>query len=276
MGWSPSLNYGPWGLLTNPANLITNQIQRTSILNGDKSLNILFTGLLIIVAVLFWLVYRSNTRAFTKFAAGTGLLPLFLSSLIQVSYYNATGYPNTRFWYWINELLCTVIFLFILFQLTLDWLGTKKIKSLYLNFLIGILAIILIIANAINIISHSSYNIPLDQKDWYLADAQGMARFVPVGSKIGMTGGGTVAYFTKERTIINLDGLMNSMEYFRALKAGTADVFLEKIGMNYIFANEYVITSSDPYMTQFEGHLQRIGIIKGPEMFTLFEFNMGN
>ncbi len=158
----------------------------------------------------------------------------------------------------------------------MDWLQTKKIKKIYINGIIGIAAIALILVNAVDVISRSSYNIAADKKGWYLKDAQGMESFVPMGSKIGMTGGGTVAYFTKDRTIINLDGLMNSVEYFHSLKVGTADVFLEKIGMKYIFANEYMITSSDPYMTQFKEQLMKIGLINGAENFTLFEFNMGN
>jgi hypothetical protein len=276
LGFSPSLNYGPWGLLTIPANYLTSLIQHFRLFNGERSMNILFLFFLFAEFALIWLVYRSNRKAFTKIASGIGVLPLFVSSLIQISYYNATGYPNARFWYWINEVFCITILVFVLFQLAMDWLKTKKIKSITLNVIIGILAIGLILANATDIISHSSYNIPADHKSWYLKDAQGMESLVPQGSKIGMTGGGTVAYFTKDRTIINLDGLMNSVEYFRSLKAGTADAFLERIGMKYIFANEYVITSSDPYMTQFNGHLIKIGLIRGAENFTLFEFNMGN
>lgn len=276
LGFSPLINYGPWGLLTIPANYLTNLIQHISLFNGEKSTNILFSFFLFAQVFLFWLVYRINRKAFNKIASGIGLLPLFISSLIKISYYNATGYPNTRFWYWISELLCITIFVFILFQFVMDWLQTKKIKTITINVIIGIVAIGLILANATDIISRSSYNIPADHKIWYLKDAQGMEDLVPQGSKIGMTGGGTVAYFTKDRTIINLDGLMNSVEYFRSLKAGTADAFLEKIGMKYIFANEYVITSSDPYMTQFQGHLIKIGLIRGAENFTLFEFNMGN
>ena len=249
LGFSPSRNIGPWGLLTIPASYLTNFIQRISIFNGEKSMTIIFTFFLFVEMGLSFFVYRINKNKFNTIASGIGLLPLFLSSLAQISYYNATGYPNARFWYWINELFFMVIFVFILLQLVMDWLQTKKIKKIYINGMIAIAAIVLIFINAADIISRSSYNISADQKEWYLKDAQGMESQVSQGSKIGMTGGGTVAYFTKDRTIINLDGLMNSVEYFHSLKAGTADAFLEKIGMKYIFANEYVITSSDPYMT---------------------------
>lgn len=276
LGFSPSRNVGPWSLLTIPVSYLTSIIQRISIFNGEKSMNIVFTFFLFVELGLLLFVYRINKNIFNRIASGIGLLPLFLSSLAQISYYNATGYPNARFWYWINELLCMVILIFILLQFILDWLQTKKIKKLYINGMIALAAIVLIFINVADIISRSSYNISADQKGWYLKDAQGLENQVPQGLKIGMTGGGTVAYFTKDRTIINLDGLMNSVEYFHSLKAGTADVFLEKIGMKYIFANEYVITSSDPYMTQFNGELTRIGLIVGAENFTLFEYNLGN
>ena len=54
----------------------------------------------------------------------------------------------------------------------------------------------------------------------YLAGAEELEKATPPGAFIGSTGGGVVAYFIKDRTIINLDGLMNTTEYFRLLKEG--------------------------------------------------------
>lgn len=59
----------------------------------------------------------------------------------------------------------------------------------------------------------------------------------PPGSIIGMTGGGNVGYFINDRTIINMDGLINSYDYFRALQAGEGPAYLREHGLTIIFAN---------------------------------------
>jgi hypothetical protein len=71
------------------------------------------------------------------------------------------------------------------------------------------------------------------------------------GAVIGMTGGGNTGYFIKDRTIVNMDGLINSFAYFQALKANTAGKYLADRGLGYVFANKYIITSSMPYRYQF-------------------------
>jgi hypothetical protein len=71
------------------------------------------------------------------------------------------------------------------------------------------------------------------------------------GALIGMTGGGNTGYFIKDRTIVNMDGLINSYAYFQALKQNKGGKYLAKIGMGYVFASKYIITSSMPYRYQF-------------------------
>jgi hypothetical protein len=70
------------------------------------------------------------------------------------------------------------------------------------------------------------------------------------GALIGMTGGGNVAYFIEGRTIVNMDGLINSYEYFLALRAGRADEYLASIGLDYIFSNPDIL-QRPPYNGQF-------------------------
>jgi hypothetical protein len=70
------------------------------------------------------------------------------------------------------------------------------------------------------------------------------------GAVIGMTGGGNVGYYIRGRTIVNMDGLINSPAYFEALKLGQASDFLTAIGVDYVFANP-VILSGPPYRGQY-------------------------
>ncbi len=71
------------------------------------------------------------------------------------------------------------------------------------------------------------------------------------GALIGMTGGGNVGYFIEGRTIVNMDGLINSAAYFEALRAGRAGEYLANIGLDYIFSNPDILLNP-PYNGQFD------------------------
>lgn len=79
------------------------------------------------------------------------------------------------------------------------------------------------------------------------------------GDIIGMTGGGVIAYFIYDRTIVNLDGLINGTEYFEQLKEARAYEYLDEIGMDYIYAAKPMILESDPYGWIFQYRLIYMG-----------------
>jgi hypothetical protein len=70
-----------------------------------------------------------------------------------------------------------------------------------------------------------------------------------------MTGGGNVGYLMRGRTIVNMDGLINSPEYFEALRAGTGADYLYDTGLRYVFANRTLL-DSNPYRGQFSDRLE--------------------
>ena len=73
-------------------------------------------------------------------------------------------------------------------------------------------------------------------------------------SLIGMTGGGNLGYFISDRTIVNMDGLINSYAYFLAHKEGRADDYLAEMGMDYVFVNPLLLENI-PYKGEFDGRL---------------------
>jgi hypothetical protein len=75
---------------------------------------------------------------------------------------------------------------------------------------------------------------------------------------IGMTGGGNAGYFIKDRTIVNMDGLINSYPYFQALKKGEAGEYLQKAGVKYVFGSYYILTETMPYRPSLESQLEKI------------------
>jgi hypothetical protein len=70
-----------------------------------------------------------------------------------------------------------------------------------------------------------------------------------------MTGGGNVGYLMPGRTIVNMDGLINSYEYFEALQAGTGADYLYDTGLRYVFANPTLL-AANPYRGQYSDRLE--------------------
>ena len=74
------------------------------------------------------------------------------------------------------------------------------------------------------------------------------------GAMIGMTGGGNTGYFIHDRTIVNMDGLINSYAYFKALQTNQGGKYLAARGMDYVFSNRDIILGSMPYRNQFSAN----------------------
>lgn len=91
----------------------------------------------------------------------------------------------------------------------------------------------------------------------YLDAASFLEANTEEGALIGMTGGGNVAYFIKGRTIVNMDGLINSYDYFLALRAGRGDEYLVSIGLDYIFSNPDIL-QKPPYDGQFDEWSEKV------------------
>jgi hypothetical protein len=83
-----------------------------------------------------------------------------------------------------------------------------------------------------------------------------------------MTGGGNVGYFMPDRTIVNMDGLINSAEYFKDLQAGTGAEYLYESGMRYVFANPAIL-NANPYRGQYVGRLEAIASWGGKDLMKL-------
>lgn len=100
----------------------------------------------------------------------------------------------------------------------------------------------------------------------------------PPGSVIGMTGGGNIGYFIKDRTIVNMDGLINSYEYFQSLKNKEAPKYLSAHGVDIIFANAQILYMA-PYYGQFDGYLEKFNVYGGKGLLYLWsqpKYNQGN
>ncbi|MBI5352090.1 MAG: hypothetical protein HZB50_05585 [Chloroflexi bacterium] len=204
--------------------------------------------LLVIVFILWLVILLLNRRQAVTIAAQFGLPILLTAGIFQVLSYNLTGYAGIKEWYWITQ----PILLVLAFSLAAHILIQPLQKYPIVKIATWIIVAAIILPQARSFAVSTIKSMP-QKADHSALSAEDMVRFLeentPPGSMIGMTGGGTTAYFIQGRTIVNLDGLINSPDYFTYMKAGDANTYLKKIGLDYVFANTSMLRGA-PYKGQ--------------------------
>jgi hypothetical protein len=173
--------------------------------------------------------------------------------------YKATGYLHAKYWYWIPEILCAVMALGILVESILKRYRRYLYGTIASQLLVGTFCLILILNLSIPLLKNYSYENDDPGKHQYILETKFVEERTKPGDIIGMTGGGVIAYFIKDRTIVNLDGLINGSEYYNQLKNAEAYKYLDAIGMDYVYAAQPMILESDPYGWIFKGRLIFLG-----------------
>jgi hypothetical protein len=263
-GWfSPSTKEGPWSLIAIPLDGLADWISRLPFLLNEVNIrlaaknNIYLVLWLMGLAMVIWLIRRQRDWAgatLDRFA----ILPFFAGCFFHIISYKATGYLHAKFWYWISELLFTVIaggvILECIFcELRKFRLSFKLVKSISI---IGCTCILILFINVQWQIFGGK--LPSGYQHSYLKETTIIQQNTESASVIGMTGGGVIAYFIKDRMVVNLDGLINGKEYFEQLKNGNADQYFERIGMDYVYGAPSMLLDSDPYRWVLEEHLTPI------------------
>jgi hypothetical protein len=207
-------------------------------------------GIIAIIAVclIFFAVDRKYS---SRSACALGIIPLIAASGIQVFSYNMTGYAGVQSWYWIAQFITVLLSAALFIDYFAHHALNVKGGSVFLWLITAALGINMAIPHMGYVIANMPYG-------YFKADTPYMdalpfleSRTEP-GSLIGMTGGGNAGYFIQGRTIINMDGLVNSFEYFKALQSGHAADYFAAHGLDYIFANPDILEGA-PYRGQFTG-----------------------
>lgn len=249
---------GPWSLLTAPIyagaeSLLTAFGQGITLATRRIALLVLGGILAALTAALIWVERKFLSAA----ARRLGLLPFFFGCTAQISYYKLSGSVAQQPWYWVAEnifLIFVVGFLLdSLFRLVSRALPSKSARFSHATGLIVIAALsfsfLSFIASAIRAPGDGSNHFYLHRPAWLEAHTE-------EGARIAITGAGNLAYFIDGRTIVNMDGLMNSVDYLEAMKVGRGAQFLADLDVDYIFGNEYILTETNPYAPMLEGHLE--------------------
>jgi hypothetical protein len=196
-----------------------------------------------------------------------GLFVIFLGLYAHIFYYTSTSYIHTRQWYWVGEMFFTVLLLGVLLEplrMILErWGGGKWIW----NSAMLIIVVAVLYSSIEQNVRHFPYQVQPEKQDAYLSEMRFLEKVTDPDTLIGMTGGGTTAYFINGRTIVNMDGLINSGEYFELLKSGNGALFWDEAGLDYVFGRPYTLLESDPYGKMLTGRLSPLVSFSGRTLY---------
>jgi hypothetical protein len=206
-----------------------------------------------IVVVIFVILLASRKRAL-RASVNLGLLPLFVGSFVQIVSYHATGYSAAKEWYWVSHILFTLFVLALLVDIFFRFLLRLHESARPLIWVaLAICTLVWGRAYYTEIAHLMPYGVE-NNGHRYMEILAVVEENTEPGSLIGMTGGGNLGYFIEDRTIVNMDGLINSYEYFQAHQAGKADEHLAVMGLDYVFVNPALLMDM-PYKGEFDGRL---------------------
>ena len=225
--------------------------------------------LLALFAVVFYclLLIRKN-KAKTALAR-LSVIPLLCGAWFQVFYYHMQGYSAYKEWYWVVQLVLIVIVV----SLMIGLLYTAFRKSRLVR--IGAWGLVTVYGLYLGAAYWSYLQSNMTHGEWavnapYMDISAFLEQNTEPGSVIGMTGGGNAAYFIHDRTIVNMDGLINSYEYFQLLKEKEAGKYLADMGMDYVLANIGILNSL-PYRGQYQQYLQPTGLRYGGKELSRYD-----
>jgi len=214
-----------------------------------------YTLMLLALLVGLLLLLSINRRRAARGAQELALIPLLAGSFLQVLSYSATGYAAAKEWYWIIQ----PVFIVLAGSILLDILVQPLRRHFPMtNAILFLMALYWGLTRAIFFgqvtAAQMTYG-EIDAQPPYMEVAAFVEKHTKPGSLVGMTGGGNVGYFIRERTIINMDGLINSYAYFQAHKTHQGSDYLAALGMDYIFANPTFLEAM-PYRGQYTGRYE--------------------
>jgi uncharacterized membrane protein YhaH (DUF805 family) len=256
---SASSDDGPFWLITRPLFQIAAWLSRLFSLpvsqpgTAHALMLVLVWGMALALVLV---ALEIHGRRLTELADRFALLPLAVGGVMHALSYKTTGYLHVRYWYWIAQMLLALLFLALLTAVLLERLEkNEKTKSFLANGAKTVSLVIWLIF-AYGLLAE----FPPGGNVRRLYDIEGERKFLAArtsqGDVIGLTGGGLLGYFMPERTILNLDGLINSAAYFKMLKENRLEEYHRQVSTDFIYGDEQILLDSDPYRWTYTGRLR--------------------
>lgn len=224
--------------------------------------------ILTVIAAVFYLILLANKKRGKIALTQMSIIPLLGGAWLQVLYYNALKYAAHKEWYWVSQLVIIVLTVSLVIGIVYTLARRIPYRSV----------IAWVVAAYVGVSMGSSFwrtiQVSMPYNHWpadtaYMDIVPLLEERTEPGSIIGLTGGGNVGYFIQDRTIINMDGLINSYAYFQALQAHTGGEYFQNIGLDYVLANP-VILDQQPYKGQFNEYLEPLKVYYGGKQLMHF------
>jgi hypothetical protein len=210
--------------------------------------------------VFYGLLFINRHKAKTAISR-MSIIPLLCGAVFQIFYYHMQSYSAYKEWYWIVQLVLVVLVI----SLMLGMLYTAFHRMRWFR---TVALALVAMYGAYLAASYGTYILNrMTHGEWaanepYMEISAFLEQHTEPGSIIGMTGGGNAAYFIQDRTVVNMDGLINSYQYFQLMKEKEAGKYLADKGMDYVLANVGMLDSL-PYRGQYQQYLQPTGLRYG-------------
>lgn len=215
------------------------------------------------------LILFVNVKHVKNKITNMALIPLTAGCAIQILSYTTTAYGGTKEWYWVSQMVLVVLVESLLLDLILKPLrkfGSSRTVVQIASLLVGIYLATRFGSQVKSVMLFNYF--PPDRP--YMEVLPFLEENTPPGAIIGMTGGGNVGYFIHSRTIVNMDGLINSYEYFKSVQSGEAPIYLYEHGLEIIFANPRLL-GLPPYYGQFAPYIESYSSYGGKSLLYLLE-----
>lgn len=217
--------------------------------------------ILTVIAILFYLILLTGRRRGKIAIVQMSIIPLLSGAWLQVLYYNGLKYAAHKEWYWVSQLVIIVLTVSLVTGMLYTLIRRVPYRPVF-AWLVAVYVGVSMGASFWKMIQASmSYN-HWEPDTAYMDIVPLLEEHTEPGSIIGLTGGGNVGYFIHDRTVVNMDGLINSYDYYQALQNHTGGKYLQKMGLDYVLANP-VILDQQPYKGQFNDYLEPLEVYYG-------------
>ncbi|MBN2386547.1 MAG: hypothetical protein JXB85_05965 [Anaerolineales bacterium] len=247
--------YNAWELAASPFTFIVETTQKILNPGAARVVSMLLVALLVLGIVV---ILISRRRWIAGLLDQMGLFPFFLALYCHIFYYTATSYIHIRPWYWVGEMVFTMLLLGVLLESVRQGLERRQPRPRLWAAFMALVGVAVLVSFGARLLHFFPYQISPEHREAYLAETRFLEAHTEPGALIGMTGGGTTAYFLQGRTITNMDGLINCPDYFEFLSGGQAARFWDALGLDYVYGRTYMFLESDPYQEIFSGRLVEV------------------
>ena len=176
-----------------------------------------------------------------------------------------------RNWYWIIEKLLMLILLAFILEWMVKLVSSGEVGKKVVSLVVVGLTALLFINNISFGLRMTPWSIPAGRQE-NISFLRVPRKEYPARSSHRHDRSGAKGYFVPGRTIVNLDGLINSHAYYQSLVSGTAADFLREMGLDYVYGDPYVLLETGPYDQIFTGRVEVIKQLANRENYTLYRF----